>query len=219
MIMAPRLLAVLTGVLLATPVAASAQAPTPRPDQIIKVDVVLSRDQAEKRVSNMPFTLWVDIPGDAPLNNAFGQASLRVGMDVPIGATSATTTQSRTTPAGNAQNTTGVIEATTKPEYRNLGTSIDVMTSAQVDGRYRVRVNLSDTSVFDPDAQRTAALVARGLAPANPSNRTSDASAFRTLQFTNTLPMRDGQAVEFASATDRITGETVKLTVTITLVK
>lgn len=86
------------------------------------------------------------------------------------------------------------------------------------DGKYVLRVNLNDTSIFDPSPQRQGALAARGLA-APTTSRTIDASAFRTLQFNNTLLMRDGQTAELASATDKITGEVVKAQVTLTIAK
>jgi opacity protein-like surface antigen len=193
-----------------------AQAPvTKPPEQVMKVEVVLSRYQGDKRTSNMPFTLWLS----APANGGGGGASLRVGVDVPIGSTAATTTESRMNPAGRGQNTTGTTEATTRPEYRNVGTSVDANAWLEsADGQYRVRVSLTDTSVFEPDSLRTADAAARavqGVAVTTASN----ASAFRTFSLSNTLPMRDGQTIEFASATDKITGETVKLTVTINVAK
>jgi hypothetical protein len=77
---------------------------------------------------------------------------------------------------------------------------------------------LNDTSIFDVDAQRQAALAAKGQAPAT-SGRPLDASAFRTFSVGNSLPLRDGQTVEFASATDKVTGETVKVEVTLTIAK
>jgi hypothetical protein len=172
-----------------------------------KVDVVIERYQADKKVSSMPFSLWVT--GGTP-GRSDSQGSLRIGVDVPIGST----TQTRGSNApGSTQSDT-----TTVPQYRNIGTSIDCYLTMTDDGKYVLRVTLNDTSIFDPTGPRQAALVSRGLAA--PATRTPDAfAAFRTLQFSNALQMHDGQTAEFASATDKITGEVVKAQVTLTIAK
>jgi hypothetical protein len=172
-----------------------------------KVDVVIERYQADKKVSSMPFSLWVTggIAGRGP-----SSGSLRIGVDVPIGST--TETRGSNAPGSTRSDTT------TAPQYRNVGTSIDCYLTMNDDGKYVLRVTLNDTSIFDPSAQRQAALGARGLAV--PPARTPDASAaFRTLQLDNALQMQDGQTAEFASATDKITGEVVKAQVTLTIAK
>jgi hypothetical protein len=173
-----------------------------------KVDVVIERYQADKKVSSIPFSLWVT--GTPPGGQARG--NLRIGVDVPIGSTTETRDSNA---AGSTRSDT-----TTTPQYRNVGTSIDCYMSMTDDGKYVLQVTLSDTSIFDPSAQRQAGLVARGLAAPSTATRTPDAAAaFRTLQFNNTLQMRDGQTAELASATDKITGEVVKAQVTLTIAK
>jgi hypothetical protein len=172
-----------------------------------KVDVVIERYQADKKVSSMPFSLWVT--GGTP-GRSDSQGSLRIGVDVPIGST--TVTRGANAPGSTRSDTT------TAPEYRNVGTSIDCFLSMTEEGKYVLRVTLNDTSIFDPTGPRQAALVSRGLAA--PATRASDpAAAFRTLQFNNTLQMHDGQSAEFVSATDKITGEVVKTQVTLTIAK
>jgi hypothetical protein len=80
------------------------------------------------------------------------------------------------------------------------------------EGRYLVFVNLVDSSIFSP----STASAGRGTAvPLKPT----DPSAFRTFSFSNRLSMRDGQTLEFATATDKITGEVLKVTVTIAVAK
>jgi len=185
-------------------------APAPRPVIPIKVDVTLSRWQAEKQVSSLPFTLWVQL--GAVGNPTFGNASVRVGIDVPIGTT--TETHSNTN-----QGATGGT-STSRPEYKNIGTSIDCNVTDLQEGRYLVFVNLVDSSIFAPDADRNAALATKGPAPARPAvPKVTDPSAFRTFSFSNRLSMRDGQTLEFATATDKITGEVLKVTVTIVVAK
>ncbi len=183
--------------------------PAKAPYPPAKVDVVIERYQADKKVSSMPFSLWVT--GGSPEHQG-STGSLRIGVDVPIGSTTVTRGA-----GGNAQGSTRS-DTTTVPEYKNVGTSIDCYLTMMDDGKYMLRVTLNDTSIFDPSAQRQAALAARGLA-APTTSRPLEASAFRTLQFNNTLLMRDGQTAELASATDKITGEVVKAQVTLTIAK
>jgi hypothetical protein len=201
--------AAVAAIWLATSSALGAQAPPAAraPYPPAKVDVVIERYQADKKISSMPFSLWVT--GGAPGRSA-SQGSVRIGVDVPVGSTTATR-------GSNAPGSTRT-DTTTAPEYRNVGTSIDCYLTMTDDGKYVLQVNLSDTSIFDPTAQRQAALIAKGLAA--PTTRTPDSSAaFRTLSFNNTLQMHDGQSAELASATDKITGEVVKAQVTLTIVK
>src|SRR5438046_8565913 len=62
--------------------------PTLKPTVPVKVELVLSRFQAEKKISSLPFTLWVNAPGDPRMS---GTQSLRMGMDVPVGTVWRTT--------------------------------------------------------------------------------------------------------------------------------
>lgn len=178
--------------------------PSPRPSIPVKVDVVLSRWQGDKQVSSLPFTLWVQMAMGP--NPTFGTASVRVGIDVPIG----TTTETR---SNTNQGATGGT-STTRPEYKNIGTSIDCTVNEQnlQEGRYLVFVNMVDSSIFSPSATPA------GRGSAGPGKLT-DPSAFRTFSFSNRLGMRDGQTLEFATATDKITGEVLKVNVTMTVAK
>jgi hypothetical protein len=180
--------------------AAPGARPTP-PPYSTKVDVVIERYQGDKKIASMPFMV----------RTTNGTGSVRVGVDVPIGST--TQTKGSSGPGTNRSDTTSV------PEYRNVGTSIDAWVAAQGDdGRYEVRVTVSDASIYDPDAARRAALVARGLAPARPA-QSLEASAFHTFTSQNSLRLRDGETAEFVSATDKITGDIVRVMVTLNIVK
>jgi hypothetical protein len=125
--------------------------------------------------------------------------TLRMGVDVPVGTISST----RATGANNSGSTT-----TTGPDFRNVGTSIDCWADlTDESSRYAVGVRLTDSSIFTGDQEGRSAI------------RTADPMAFRTFSTSNTITMRDGQTVQFASATDKITGEIVKVDVTISSVK
>jgi hypothetical protein len=172
------------------------QAPAPKPPIPLKVDVVLSRFQGDKKIASLPYTMWVRAGertgGVAPTN-------LRMGVDVPVGTVSAT--------KPNTSGTNPTTTTTTGPDYRHVGTSIDVWAHVQDDGRYDVTLRLNDSSIFTADQEGRGAI------------KLADPMAFRTFSTSNTLTMRDGQTLQFAVATDKITGETIKVEVTINTVK
>lgn len=174
-----------------------------------RVSVLIERYQADKKVSSMPFALA--LTGGGVYGGPRSSGSLRIGVNVPIGST---TTTRGTTSGNSTQNA-----VTQAPQYQDVGTQIDCnLTSTEQDGVYVVDVRLNDSSIYDPGADREAALAARGLAPAR-SAKLPEASAFRTFSFTNAMEMRDGQTAEFVNATDKMTGEIVKVLVTLNMQK
>lgn len=157
-----------------------------------KCEVVISRYQGEKKIASQPFVLM------PTASTGGGYASLRIGVDVPVGTT--TTTRP---PEGGREGVT-----TTQPSYRNVGTNLDCRVQNLQDGRFDVMISVTDSSIFSPDTDARAAL-----------GRPTDTSAFRTFQVNNTLTMRDGQTMLLTTATDKVTGELLKIEVTFTLLK
>lgn len=159
----------------------------------VKVDVVLSRFQGEKKVSSLPFTLWV---------NVGNRESLRMGVDVPIGSVTSTRTNS------SPNQTSSTASTSTQTEYRNVGTQIDCTVSPIVDDpRFWINLSIQDSSIYSADSEGRSAI------------KVSDLLAFRTFSMSNTLAMRDGQTLQYTMATDKISGEVLKVDVTINVVK
>ena len=119
------------------------------------------------------------------------RTSLRVGVSVPIGQATKT-----------AQ---GV--ATSERQYHPTGVSIDCIAQAAPDGRYRLQLTVEDTSIVPNER-----VVAAG------GQRASEV-AFRTLSVSNTLLLREGQTLPFTVGTDRITGETLRAEVSVSILK
>lgn len=176
-------------------VGAQQSQPAKAPQVPLKVEIVLSRWQADKKIASLPFTLW-------PVAGASGgrYVSLRVGVDVPVGSSTVT----RATAAPNQTSSTSTTSATM--EYRNIGTSLDC-TAGIVDGGFSIDLRVSDSSIFT-DQNAPAGTV-----------RFNDRAPFRTFSLTHTMTVRDGQTAQFASATDKLTGETLKVDVTVNVVK
>ena len=188
----------------------AAPAAAPKPEVLLKVDVVLSRFQGDKKTGSLPFALLVNTP-----DRGSGSSSVRVGVDVPVG-TSAITRRSGVPQSGGTGETTTTNNAT---DYRNVGTSIDCRTSQLPDGRFTVGITVQDSSLFSPEAERLASLFQKGLISRTQLAAKTDSAAFKTFTATNTLPMRDGQTLEFSAVSDKISGETLKVAVTINIVK
>ena len=183
-----------------TPAASVEQAPGTQPSAkplpvSIKLDVTLSRLQGEKKVSSMPFTLWMLASG--------ANVSLRMGVDIPVG--NSLVTSGNENASGNR--TTTVSSTTNRVEFRNVGTSIDCWIRPLPDGRFSVNLRIQDSSIFTSDADTRAPM------------KLADPMAFRSFSFSNQLNMRDGQPVQWASAPDKFSGEVLRVDAVLTVVK
>ncbi len=154
----------------------------------LKVIIVLSKYQGEKKVSSLPYELTVRTDGS--------KASIRMGTQVP-------------TPGFGAPNPAA---DTGKPPSRigpfvmkEVGTNIDCTATSLDSGRFAVTVTIEDSSIYE-DTQRT-------------ESKVSGVSAVRTFRTTNALVLRDGQSTEFTAAADKINGDVIKASVTLTIVK
>lgn len=180
--------------LLSMPVHARAQeaAQTSVVSRTVKVQIVLTRFQGEKKISSLPYTLTVNMDDR---NRNVGRSSLRLGTQVPI------TTMSRS--GGDARSGEGTGQLVPTVQYRDVGTSIDCGVTALDDLRFKVDLQVEDSSV-----------------EATPSaGATASHPAFKSFRTSNTLLLRDGQSSQYSSATDRVNGEVWKVDVTLTVVK
>ena len=91
---------------------------------------------------------------------------------------------------------------TTSYNFRSLGTNITCDASALADGFYRLGLSVQDSQIF-----RQADAKSDGIA------------SFQSFRVTNAPILKDGQTVQFAVATDKTSGEVVKLDVTLNVVK
>jgi hypothetical protein len=145
----------------------------------LKVQLVVARYAGDKKVSSLPYVLWVTANDRMATN-------LRMGVDVPVSTTAS---------------------ATGSFSYRNIGTSIDC-SATTADSGFNVVVTLSDSSIqFEPAA---------GSAP---KPNLANAPAFRTFTSKFSILLRDGQTAQYTSATDPLSGEVLKVDVTLNVLK
>jgi hypothetical protein len=153
----------------------------------LKVQVIISRYQGEKKVSSLPYTLSVNA-------NDRGSSSLRMGAQVPIATAMMPLVDS-----------VGKSSVPQSFQYKDVGTNIDCSASSTDDGRYRLAITIEDSSIITDEKAQP------GQVKGNPS--------FRSFRSTETLLLRDGQTLQFTSATDKISGDVVKVDVTLTVIR
>jgi len=104
----------------------------------------------------------------------------------------------------------GPPDAVNKPltswNYQDVGTAIDCNAKTLDDGRFQVFVSVEDSSVYTNVQDTTTPSV-------------KEMPVLRSFKSKNTLLLRDGQTRQFTAATDRISGEVVKIDVTLKVVK
>jgi hypothetical protein len=125
--------------------------------------------------------------------NANGEASIRMGARVPVPTT--------VWAPGNVGPVGPVAY-----NYQDIGTDIDATVRPRGEGRFMVRVKVEERSVVQPPESPTAGTV-------------SGAPVIRSFAAQNDLILRDGQTRQFTAAADRVTGEVVKVDVTLKVVK
>ena len=153
----------------------------------LKVQVVISRYQGEKKISSMPYALTL---------NAGNRSTLRMGTQVPVMMVSPAPAQ--------------VVDGKTIPQlgpiqYKDVGTNIDCSSTALDDGRFLLSITVDDSSVY-PDEQ-SALAGSKG----NPW--------FRSFRASNSMVLKNGETGQFTTATDKVSGEIVKVDVTLTVMK
>lgn len=152
----------------------------------LKVSLVFSRYQGDKKISSVPHTLWVTANDQ--------RMSLRMGTQIPV--------------------TTSVIgkegERTQSYNYKDVGTNIDCAANSAGDGGYRLTITIEDSSVYYPDPSDAAV---------RSTTASTGAPAFRSFHSTFPVVLRDGQTAQMTSATDPVSGQVVKLDITINVQK
>ncbi len=165
------------------PVAQAAPFQRPGPITPLKIEIVVSRYQGDKKISSLPYTLAVNANDGTILPDgrfsAYSVARLRTGAKVPV----ATLASPKESP-GQAPMGPGTYQAI-----------------------FRVDISIEDTSMY-PDGQ-----TARG------AQKLNDIPSFRTFQLSNTVILKEGQSTQFSAAADRISGELIKVDVTLTVMK
>ena len=161
---------------------------SPQAAVTLKVTVVISRFEGEKKTSSLPFVLMV-VPSMSPEGRDGEPTSLQMGADVPVSV-------------GAVNNQPGATW-----QYRSVGTNITAAARLVDEGRFNVSINVTDSQVMSD-------------IPKPGSGQKMDPTPwFQSFRTGNRLILRDGQTVQFTAATDKTSGEVIKLDVTVNVVK
>jgi hypothetical protein len=155
----------------------------------VKVQVVISRYQGDKKISSLPYVLGVVVNGS--------KTSLRMGVDVPVIQTSFTS------PSKDAPATVPL----SSYSYRSVGTNIDCQAEKNAGEAFKLMMTVTDSSIQLDTADRGG----KALVPNVPMFRSFN-SSFQIL-------LRDGQSTQYTSATDPVSGEVTKIDVTLNVLK
>jgi hypothetical protein len=183
----------------------AAQTPAEKPAQTaekpaqnipLEIQVVISRYQGDKRISSLPYVLSLK---SAPLSQRRGDygAMLRLGSRVPVRTQMFAPAPADGKPAAPLSTV----------NYENVGTNIDVGATALENGRFEVTITINESSVVT-DPQDLKATPGSDSYP-----------VFRSYQSTNTLFVKEGQTTQFTAASDRVSGEVVRVEVKLTVMK
>jgi hypothetical protein len=164
----------------------------------LDIEIVISRYQGDKKVSSLPYELtvnaiyqYVDRLDNAPLT------SLRMGGQVPL-----PTMAPVLGPDGRPLS--GLPQGGGPVQYKDVGTYIDARGRwlDSTPGSFEVSISVQEDAVATPQGAPATAL-----------------PVIRTFRASNNLVLRDGQTRQFTAGADRITGEVVKVDVTLKVAK
>lgn len=180
-----------------------AKAPqTTKPVTPLKVQVVFSEYDGEKKLSSLPYAVFVN--ADDRENT-----HLRMGVRVPV-ATGGFQAVSATGPT-NAVNPL----VNTQFQYVDVGSNIDCSAQTAEEGQFRLQLTLERSSIYSytPSAEE------KGADRKAEEVRVSNNPVLRQFRVSLSLLMRDGQTVQSTMATDPQSGRVLKVDVTVNVVK
>jgi len=154
----------------------------------LRVQLVISRHQGEKKLASLPYTFVVTTGGS--------RARMRMGIDTPVPITS----------SSDGKQSMSV-------QYRTVGTNIDCQAIDRGEGRFQLSIGVENSSALEFQKGPSSG----GVAPSVDANPTGS-PLFRRFDTNLDLWFRDGQNVQTIASTDPVTGEVVKIDVTINVI-
>jgi hypothetical protein len=163
----------------------------------LKIQLVLSRYQGEKKLSSLPYAMWVTAgePGKSE------QTRLRLGVQIPVVSTVFGASSDKDKNASVPQ---------VSYNYRDVGTNIDCTAQVIGDGTYKIYLTVTDTSVSFPDKYKV---------PAGTPAVVAAAPSFRNFTSNFNILLRDNQTAQYTTATDQVSGEVLKIDATLNVLK
>jgi hypothetical protein len=158
----------------------------------LRVQVLFTEYDGEKKISSLPYTL----PVNAETSARGQKAALRMGLRVPI------MTGAPATGSG----------APSQIQYLDVGTNLDGWASKSEDGRFNLHLGLERSSTYSSGTGQKAS-------PVGVYEVTSLQPVIQTFRAEIDLLIRDGQTMQSTVATDPISGRVTKVDVTVNVIK
>ena len=167
----------------------TAKAETAERRVTLRVQLLISRYQGDKKLASLPYTLVVTTGGD--------RARMRMGVDTPVPVPF---------PSPESE------KPKTSFQYKTVGTNIDCAAWPMADGRYKLNIGVENSSALSLEKGPSSSALALD---ANPSG----IPLFRRFETSINPLLRDGESMQAIASTDPVTGEVVKIDVTMNVVK
>lgn len=173
----------------------------------LKIQLVITENEGEKKLANLPYTFFVRA-GEAGPSSPW--TKVRMGSRIPV-ATGSFQTGSN---AGSSAAISPLVS--TQFQYIDVGTNIDARALTADDGRFDLSLNLERSWV----AGDVALPGEKQSASSGDSNSCQfKEPVIRQFKTELTLSTRDGQTIQSTQATDPLSGRILTVTVTTTVVK
>lgn len=160
-----------------------------KPITPLKVQVVLSEFEGEKKISSLPYVLFVNA------DDRGGNRETRVRMGIRIPVVVATK------------------DSPSSLQYLDVGADLDCSAQAAGDGRFRLSGTVRKSSAYSSGPEKRSLDWNPGDAPL------SSQPIVRQFSTTLSLLVRDGQTIQSTVATDPVSGRVLKVDVTVNVVK
>jgi hypothetical protein len=160
------------------------------PGTPLKVQIVFTETQGERKISSLPYAL--NLTGYDNRRDAQAYpARLRMGLRVPI----------QTGKEGQMQ-------------YMDVGTNVDFWAQKMSDGRFRLNVSVQRSTTYVPEGQSKSMATGAEIPAAGGANPVIG-------QFSSEINVliQDGQTIQSVVSTDPVSGRTLRVDVTLNVVK
>jgi hypothetical protein len=161
------------------------------PGAALRVQLVITRLQGEKKQASLPYTFVVSARPSQTC--PMSRVRMRMGVDTPV-------------PVVTFDASDPKKAKSTSVEYKTVGTNIDCTADDLGDGRFKLFLAVENSSALPGDR----ALVGDEL---------SGFPLFRRFEISLDPILRDGQSTQSVASTDPVSGEVVKIDVTLNVVK
>ncbi len=166
----------------------------PRPATPIKVQIVLSEWEGEKKISSLPYVFSAEAEprGARP-------ATVRMGLRVPVAMASGK-------------------EGSAAWQYMDVGTDIDCLAKSLEDGRFELNLILRRSSLYSTGPERKSAEWTPGEQVMTLA-RLEGQPIVRQYSTQMQVFLKDGQTAQSFLATDPVSGRVLKAEVTLNVLK